>query len=188
MSNFLVAQRTELTIKETGVTVTVPQNATAKLLYYLSCINTIIKLIELNIDEVDYSFVSLVNDYENCQATSVTNQDKQKVLRIARAFSPNILEGKIFFKIANLDSGNQFFEINSSEITVAATDEVFIGGAKKKIQKIMMYKDSWLQTYYFNAIRDLDRELGQLTRTNTQFFGLFVCLFIPRNYSLINYK
>jgi hypothetical protein len=175
MSNFLVAQRTELTIKETGVTVTVPQNATAKLLYYLNCINCIIKIVELNIDEVDYAFVSMVNDYKNCLPYTTTNQDKQKVLRIARLLSPNILEGKIFFKFANLgDSGNQFFEINSSEITVAATDEVFIGGAKKKIHKIMMYKDSWLQTYYFNAIRDLERELGQLTRTNTQFIGLFV--------------
>ncbi len=54
------------------------------LLYYLSCINNIIKLVDLNIDEVDYSFVSLVNDYKNCQPYTVTNQDKQKVLRIAK--------------------------------------------------------------------------------------------------------
>ncbi len=61
--SILVAQRKELSIKETGVTVTVPQNATAKLLYYLNCINCIIQLVELDIDEVDYNFVSWVNDY-----------------------------------------------------------------------------------------------------------------------------
>ena len=66
MSQILVAQRTELTIKKTGIKVTVPPNATAKLLYYLDCINCIVKLVELNIDEVDYSFVSMVTDYKNC--------------------------------------------------------------------------------------------------------------------------
>jgi hypothetical protein len=78
MSNIVVAQRNEFTIKETGFTVTVPQNATAKLLYYLSCINTIIKLVELNIDDVDYTFVSWVNDYKNCQPWTKTKQEKQK--------------------------------------------------------------------------------------------------------------
>jgi hypothetical protein len=31
-----------------------------------------------------------------------------------------------------------FFEISSSEITVAATDEVFIGGINKKIHEVML--------------------------------------------------
>jgi hypothetical protein len=186
MENFLVAQKTELTIKDITVKADIPQNATARLLYYLNCVNTIIKLVELNIDEVDYTFVSWVNDYKNCLPFTMTNQAKQKILRIARLFSPNILEDKIFFRTTNLngDLNNRFYEINSSEITVAATDEVVIGGAKKKIHKIMLYKSDWLQTYYFNAIRDLERELGQLTRTNTQFIGLFVCLFLQ----IVSYK
>ena len=178
MENFLVAQRTELTIKETGTTVTVPQNATAKLLYYLNCINCIIQLVELNIDEVDYNFVSWVNDYQNCQSWTKTNQEKQKILRVARGFTPNILEDKIFFRVTTLanNSSNKFFEINSSEITVAATDEVFIGGLSKKIHKIMLYKSNWLQTYYYDAIRDLERELRQPIMINTHYNGLFVFL------------
>jgi hypothetical protein len=50
MQNFLVAQRTEISIKDTTVKVTVPQNATAKLLYFFNCVNTIINLVELNYD------------------------------------------------------------------------------------------------------------------------------------------
>ena len=176
MENFLVAQKKELTIKDTTVKTDIPQNATAKLLYYLYCVNCIIKLVELNIDEVDYTFVSMVTDYKNCLPFTKTNQEKQKVLRIARLFSPNILEDKIFFRTTNLNGtlNNRFLEINSSEITVAATDEVVIGGVNKKIHKIMLYKSDWLQNNYFNAIRDLERELGQSTRTNTQFYGLFI--------------
>ena len=173
--SILVAHRNELSIKETGTTVNVPQNATAKLLYYLSCINGIIRLVELNVDEVDYSFESMVNNYQNCQPWTRTNQEKQKVLLVARAFSPNLLEDKIFFRVADLgdSTSNKFFEINSSEITVAATDEVFIGGLSRKIHKIMLYKSSWLQTYYYDAIRDLDRELRQPMLINTQYNGLF---------------
>ena len=111
MSNILLAKRKELTIKETGTKVTVPQNATAKLLYYLNCINCIIKLVELDIDDVDYTFVSWVNDYKNCQSLTMTNQEKQKILRVARGFSPNILEDKIFFRVTVLgdNSSNAFF-------------------------------------------------------------------------------
>ena len=109
--SILLAKRNELSIKETGVTVTVPQNATAKLLYYLNCINGIIQLVELNIDEVDYTFVSWVNDYKNCQSWTKTNQEKQKLLRVARGFTPNILEDKIFFRVTTLgdNSSNGFF-------------------------------------------------------------------------------
>ena len=176
--SILLAKRNELSIKETGVTTTVPQNATAKLLYYLSCINSIIQLVELDIDEVDYTFVSWVNDYKNCQSWTKTNQEKQKILRVARGFTPNILEDKIFFRVTTLgdNSSNGFFEISSSEITVAATDEVFIGGLSKKIHKIMLYESRWLQTYYYDAIRDLERELRQPIMINTQYNGLFVFL------------
>jgi len=100
--SILVAKRNELSIRETGTTVYVPQNATAKLLYYLSCVNYIIKLIELDIDEVDYSFVRMVINYQNCQPWTMTNQEKQKVLRVARKLTPNILEDKVFFRVANL--------------------------------------------------------------------------------------
>jgi hypothetical protein len=173
MANVLVAQKSELTIKDITVNTDVPKNATAQLLYYLNCVDTIIKLVELNIDEVDNSFVRMVKNYKNCLPFTMTNQEKQKILRIARKLSPNLFENKIFFRTASLNGRNRFFEINSSEITVAATDEVFIGGMIKKIQKIMLYKSDWLQIHYYDAIRDLERELGQLTRTNTQFIGLF---------------
>ena len=186
MSNIVVAQRNELTIKDTSISTSVPQNATAKLLYYLNCINYIIKLVELNYDEVDYTFVSMVTDYKNCQPWTMTNQEKQKILRVARAFSPNILEDKIFFRVTVLggDSSNTFFEIDSSEITVAATDEVVIGGLSKKIHKIMLYKSDWLQKYYYDAIRDLDRELGQPMLMNTHFNGLFVFSFFKNLFEL----
>ena len=82
MSNIVVAQRNELTIKDISISTSVPQNATAKLLYYLNCINCIIKLVELDIDEVDYAFVSWVNDYKNCQPWTMTNQEKQKIFTL----------------------------------------------------------------------------------------------------------
>jgi hypothetical protein len=107
-----------------------------------------------------------------------TNQEKQRILRIVRLLSPDLLENKIFFRVTSFgdNSSNKFFEINSSEITVAATDEVFIGGLSKKIHKIMLYKSNWLQTYYYDAIRDLERELRQPIMINTQYNGLFVFL------------
>jgi hypothetical protein len=123
----------------------------------------------------------------NCQSRTRTNQEKQKILRVARAFSPNVLEDKIFFKASNLGNlSNRFIEINSSEITVAATDEVVIGGLKLKIQKIMLYESRWLQIHYYDAITDLERELRQPMLINTHFNGLF--RFLAQNYSLISRK
>jgi hypothetical protein len=172
MDGILLAKRKEVSIKETGTTVYVPQNATSKLLYYLSCVNYIVKLVELDIDDVDYSFVRMVINYQHCQPWTKTNQEKQRILRVARKLSPSIMEDKIFFRATDLSgSKNRFFEIDSSEITVAATDEIVIGGLSKRIHEVMLYESSWLQDNYYDAIRDLDRELQQPTRESYYALG-----------------
>jgi hypothetical protein len=45
-----------------------------------------------------------------------------------------------------------------------------------------MYKSDWLQTYYYDAIRDLDRELRQPMLMNTHFrwFVFFFHFFVVK--------
>ena len=43
---------------------------------------------------------------------------------------------------------NNFLEINATELSFVASDSVFIGGQRRQVNKIMFYKQSWMNYYY----------------------------------------
>ena len=152
-----IGQRKEMSIKNTTTKTTVPNNPTAKLMYYLNCVNTTLDLVGLDIAGIDYAFVSLIKDYEKYHL--VTQMEKQQIFNIATALKPSILEGKVFFLTESAgDLTNAFYEINTTEVNVAATEEVVIGGVKKKVHQIMIYERRWMQDKYYDAIRALETE------------------------------
>ena len=167
------AQKNEILIKDKSEVTTVPNNPLAKLMYYLKSVNWTIDIIDLNISEVDYSFISLINDYKNYHL--VSHAEKLKIIRVAKILNPTLLEDKVFFRNESLENNsNKFYEINSTEISVAASNEVIIGGVKKKVHKIMFYKRAWMQENYSDPLRELERLLNPYIISTYTYNGLIL--------------
>ena len=168
----IIAQKNEISIKNETVRVTVPNNSLARLMYYLTCINTVLDLTELDIN-IDYEFISVLKDYQNYHL--VNYLQKQKIISYAKLLKPGLFENKVFFKYNNLENfSNEFYALNSTEINVAATSEVLIGGVRKKVLKVMLYKSGWIQTFYFDALRDIEREMTPGKTFNSIIFILLI--------------
>ena len=141
----------KFSVEKTGVKAEVPNTNLARLMYYLSCIFTVIQYKESN----------RLSDYQNYYY--LTEDEKKTVLALATLFDPKIfLEAKIFVLDNGLltgNFGNEFFKITDEKVGVHVNQEIMIGGRSVKVLKIMAVKSSWLQNNYYNPLRGLYNEL-----------------------------
>ena len=142
-------------IKETGTTVTVPENSTAKLMYYLDCVATVLQLDNPNLNRL--------KDYQRYY--SLSNVEIDALLTLVLLFSPDELIGKVFFHSEDCgSSSNKFFELSSVTHMLAVSDNVLIGGERKRVAKIMFFKRSWMEKYYISPLRSFEGRLLRLAR------------------------
>ena len=150
----LIGQRQQVSVKDVGYTISVPNNCFAKLMYYLNCVDSVIDFSEMGID------IDNLTNYSNYY--SLDRSDKNDLIRICEILTPNFLEGKAFFLSQNMagDSVNKFLEINASETTAAVSSEFMIGSSKIYVKKIMLYKYTWAQNYYHNPLSEANRQIS----------------------------
>ena len=150
-----VLGRTEIEIKKTGTVATVPDNPTARLMYYFDCVCT---CVEADND----STIRRLRDYDNYYRLS--EEERAQLMILCLALSPDKLLGSVFFPADqdDLDGyGNDFYEIKAVSTKLVVTESILIGGQQKKVQKIMMCKRSWLEKNYLNPLRSLTSGGGQ---------------------------
>ena len=132
-----------------------PEKPTAKLMYYLDCVAVVIQLDNSNLSRLrNYSGYRLLNDTEI-----------DALLALVLLFSPNELIGKVFFP--SEDCGgyrNQFFELSSVTHMLAVSENVLIGGERKRVAKIMFFKRCWLEENYISPLRSFQGRLQRLAR------------------------
>ena len=122
-------------VKAFGTTTTVPNNAIAKLMYYLDCITAV-----LDIDD------SKLNDYQNYD--ELTGEQLLAVYLLAKLYHPSILiKSGVFILDEKLlyDTNNQFYEITDETIGFHASREIVIGGKTIKVLKCMACNDTYYQ-------------------------------------------
>ena len=142
-------------IKETGITVTVPENSTAKLMYYLDCVAIVLQLDNPNLNRL--------KDYKRCYSLSDVEIDA--LLTLVLLFSPDELIGKVFFHSEDCGGkNNQFYELSSVTHMLAVSDNVLIGGERKRVAKIMFFQRSWMENYYFSPMRSFEGRRQRLAR------------------------
>ena len=84
-----VLGRTEVQIKKTGVSCTVPDNPIAKLMYYFNCVCSCV--------DADFdSSIRRLRNYDNY--SSLSAEEQAKLLILCLALSPDKLVGTIFFR------------------------------------------------------------------------------------------
>ncbi|KAK2553996.1 hypothetical protein P5673_024706 [Acropora cervicornis] len=85
------------------------------------------------------------------------------LLAMVILFSPDKLMGKVFFP--DEDCGgrtNQFFELSSVSHMLAVTDNILIGGERKRVAKVMLFKMSWLENNYLTPLRSFEGRLQRM--------------------------
>lgn len=149
----------EIGVKRTGQSVTVANNDTAKLMYYLNCVCS---TIECNDDPQIRRFTN----YSNWSSLS-TDEQKQLVV-LCYTFSPDLFDDKVFFQsdALCLNSENEFYEISQVSNQLVVARSIAIGGQTRRVNKIMTYKMSWMQTNYLGPMRRQAQCFGQKKRSS----------------------
>ncbi|KAK3088553.1 hypothetical protein FSP39_020507 [Pinctada imbricata] len=150
----LALGNTRLNVKKTGVSVTIPNNSKARLMYYLDCICNALEL-----DTSDSQQIRKLRDYKNYWALS--DDEVTQLLLLCVAISPDKLINKVLFQDDDMcgDSSNEFYEITAVQSRMVVASSIVIGGQTKRVNKIMTFKMVWLRRYYLEPMQELAGEL-----------------------------
>ncbi|CAF1686319.1 unnamed protein product [Rotaria magnacalcarata] len=140
-------QSTNYDVKAFGKNVTIPDADIAKIMYYIDCVCTVI--------EYSDGDIRRYRNYANW--ANMSDEEDRLIFILAVALSPDELEDKVFFNSPALcpNSNNQFYEIGQIRNQFLVVRSVFIGGQQRQVKKMMAYKQAWMQTFYFQPIRNL---------------------------------
>ena len=134
-------------VRTFGERTSVPDDDVAKLMYYLSCVDTVI----------NYNEIDRLSDYQNYDSLSV--DDLTELFKLVILFNPEIfVEAGIFILDESLlpyDLDNQFFEITDERIGIHVNNEIFIGGRSVKVLKVMACNEDWLVRNYFRPWKNI---------------------------------
>ena len=145
MSAFFNEDR--IRVEAIGRTVTIPNNDIARLMYYLSCVDTVISY-----DELD-----LLSDYENYDLLNA--EQKELLLKLVEILHREIfIKAGIFIIDENLipdGFNNEFYQITDQRIGIHINQEIMIGGRYVTVLKIMACNVTWLNKYYYTPIKNI---------------------------------
>ena len=148
-------------IKDSDKFTTIPDNAIAKLMYYLHCVSSVIGIID-----------PVLTDYQNYD--ELTSEQLVEVYNKAKEYSPDkFLRHKIFIinqDLPNNSLENEFYEITDETIGHHADKEITIGGRDVKVNKIMSCNNNWLSVYYYSPISVIENIVYDLkSRENRNY-------------------
>ena len=112
--------------------------------YYLRCVCACI-------EADDDHEINRLKNWENY--TSLTDEEETKLFVLCLALSPDKLIGAVFLPTEDIDSPNQFYELSAVNTRMVVTESILVGGQQKRVRKIMMFKKSWLETYYLEPMK-----------------------------------
>ena len=148
-------------IKDSDNYTTIPDNAIAKLMYYLYCVSSVIDIID-----------PILTDYQNYD--KLKSEQLVEVYNKEKEYSPDkFLSYKIFIINQNLPNktlDNEFYEITDETIDHQADKEIIIGGRVAKVNKIMDCNNNWLSVYYYSPISVVDKIVNDIkSRENRNY-------------------
>ena len=132
-------------IKAIGQRTSVPDNDLARLMYYLSCVDTVIQ----------YHEIDRLTDYQNYDSLDV--EDITVLLKLVILFNPKFLVDKgIFILDESLlpnDLDNQFYQITDERIGIHINNEIMVSGRTVKVLKVMACDEEWIFRNYINPLK-----------------------------------
>ena len=136
-----------ISVKPFGTRVDIPNDDIAKLMYYLSCIDTVIS----------YGKTDIFTDYQHYYLLTI--DERIELVKLVLLFNPKLfIDAGIFIidqRLLPYDMGNQFYEITDNRINVHFSEQIMIGGKYVKVLKAMACNSNWLYTYYINPLNNI---------------------------------
>ena len=130
-----------------GTLASIPDNDYAKLMYYLSCVDTVI----------NYGKSDMLSDYQHYYLLNPAQ--KEVLVKTCEMFNPKIfIKSGIFIideKLLPNNLSNQFYKITDQRIGINVNQEIIIGGRVVKVLKVMACNINWLEKYYINPLKNI---------------------------------
>jgi hypothetical protein len=141
-----------LNVKDYGVTVAVPDDDVARLMYYLNCVTKGVGLDILQDDLIRYEKYRLLSPARIAV-----------VFKTAVELSPDLFIGKILFRDDEGEvtgsSSNSFISISAACNVVSLQSNIVIAGKVQNVTKVMFFKSSWLKKYYTDPVERIARAI-----------------------------
>ena len=158
--NIYGAQMNRVSIKATGVAVTVDNNPIARLSYYLNCIQVVTSL----------NFGRLA-EYKNFR--SFDSEDRETIVQLCDLISPDVLvEANAFVLVGNNahERDNEFYELNAQRLVALRSSSITIGSLSGRITKIMSFKKSWLINNYIDPMNTIRQQKIEAERRRRRMY------------------
>ena len=145
-----------------GYKVDVPENDIARLMYYLSCISTLINYSKKDDKYTDYEHYSLL-----------TARERLKLIELIALYNPKLfIDAGIIIIDTNLlpdgTTDNQFYEITDQRIGFHDKEEIMIDGKSMKILKIMACNTDWLNRNYICPLNNIINSPPPMLKSNNK--------------------
>ena len=139
--------RVNYNLKDTSSKANVPNNPTARLMYYLNCLCSVLKLD----DDQD---INRLRRYENY---FLSRGDRDLLIQLCILLKPDVLLNKCIFQDDRLcgDMLNKFYDLEQVRDSLFIAGNIMIGGQNRRVTKIMAFKMSWLNYYWTQPMKEL---------------------------------
>ena len=138
----------KLESQETEQKIDIPDNKLAKLMYYLKCVFTIIEA------DTEKRYTNYKNYY------LLSKLEEQSVLGLVSTFNPTLMLELNLFKIepdfVPIGKENEFYDISDEKFESKIQSEVTIAEVHRKILKVMICKQSWINKYYEEPLKEYE--------------------------------
>ncbi|CAF4091830.1 unnamed protein product [Rotaria magnacalcarata] len=93
-----------------------------------------------------------LSNYNNWRYLSA--DEIRQLIALCYVFSPDVFEDKVFFNSPALcgNSSNKFYEISQVRNQLLAVSSIVIAGQSRRVNKIMVYKRTWMMENFANPI------------------------------------
>ena len=137
-----------------GVSIVVPEDDVARLMYYLNCVTLSVGLNLLQDDLVQFQ------NYRQLSPARIA-----VVFKTAIELSPDELLGQVIFRddegeLITGSSGNAFISISAACGVVSLNTDIIVAGKVQKVSKVMFFKSSWLKFFYTDPIERIARAIA----------------------------
>ncbi|KAL3847855.1 hypothetical protein ACJMK2_018746 [Sinanodonta woodiana] len=138
----------DIEFKDFTAGATVPDDPRAKLMYYLHCMCTVVDLADTSPN------LQRLRNYANY---SLTSDEKERLIILCVLLDPDVFINKCIFHSDALCAKftNAFYEITQVNNQLLVAGNVIIGGRNRRVNKIMAFKMSWIQDYYYTPLNIL---------------------------------
>ena len=152
--------RTQLEIEKTSTSVTVPDDLRARLMFYFSCV---LSLIDDDDDDLDTVAIRRIKDYKNYQRLS--NDEVDMLVATCDKLEPKEMLRKGLFVLKGWSgSRNEFYKIRATRNQMILTSNVLVGGVRHSVTEQMHCSAGWIEKNYNEPMTFFRQRLARLRR------------------------